>query len=383
MKTIKKSIKTEEYIAIGYRIKTPKKGDQLGLFKIILNANILDLNGILEKKIKLQLNLKKQALLDLIAEIKKTIVKHENSFEDVYVLNDYLKIKYEDGNTNIYVKDDYFRQCAYLLINIAKDEVEDFDEIVSIDDVENKLSHELHGRSNVTSKEVIYGIDPKQEFIAHCSNMQAWVENDYNTQILHRTIAFPLLKKLVQVGDPKAKRAYKEELAHRLEANELNVVIFFLENKYLADFDEEELEIIIDNMKPGIGKVIIQEYAKNRGLKLPYNFDAKKLALEIETDEVFLTSYERNKFTYNDYKKAFTLRFLSKYSRTLHDSLVDFGLIWNQQKVVFRKSSILNAIDYFSNREAVKVEIPRSKGPLKLSVKEENLAIYIYPKLMY
>ena len=341
----------------------------------------MDLNGILEKKIKLQLNLKKHALLDLAAEIKKTIVKFENSFEDVCVLNEYLKIKYEDGHTNVYVKDDYFRQCAYLLINIAKDEVEDFDEIVSIDNVEDVLSHELHGISNIKRKEKNYGIDPKQEFIAHCSNMQAWVENDYNTQILHRTIAFPLLKQLVQVGDPKAKRAYKEELAYRLEANELNVVIFFIENKYLKDLDEEELEIIINNMKPGIGKIIIQEYTKN--LTFPYNFIKKKLALEIEPKAVFLTSYERNKFTYNDYKKAFNLKLLGKYSRTLYDSLIDFGLTWNQQKVLFKKTSILKAIDYFSSREAVKVEIPRGKGPLKLYVKEENLAIYIYPKLMY
>jgi hypothetical protein len=341
----------------------------------------MDLNGILEKKIKIQLNLKKKALLKLVEDIKKTIAEHENSFEDVCVLNEYLKLKYEDGRSNVYVKDDYFRQCAYLLINIAKDEIEDFDEIVSIDDVENKLSHELHGLSNIQIKEKNYGIDPKQEFIAHCSNMQAWVENDYNTQILHRTIAFPLLKKLVEVGDLKAKRAYKEELAHRLESNELNVVLFFIDNKHLKDLNPEELRIIINNMKPGICKVLIQEYAKY--LKFPYNFSRKRLALEIELDAVYLTSYERNKFTYNDYKKAFNLRFLSKYSRTLHYSLIDFGLTWNEQKVVFRKSSILNAIDYFSNREAVKVEIPRGKGPLKLSVKEENLAIYIYPKLMY
>ena len=319
--------------------------------------------------------------MKLAKEIKKKVHDYENQFDDVYILNDYLKLKYENGQSNVYVEDNYFRQCAYLLINIAKDEIEDFDEIVSIDDVENKLSHELHGVSNIQRKKKNYGIDPKQEFIAHCSNMQAWVENDYNTQILHRTIAFPLLKKLVEVGDPKAKRAYKEELAHRLESNELNVVLFLIKNKNLKDLNEEELEMIIDNMKPGIGKILIQEYAKN--LEFPYNFNTKKLALEIETNAVFLTSYERNKFTYNDYKKAFSLKLLAKYSRTLYDSLIDFGLTWNQQKVVFKKTSILKAIDYFSSREAIKVEIPRGKGPLKLYVKEENLAIYIYPKLMY
>ena len=341
----------------------------------------MDLSGILEKKVKLILNLEKRALLKLAEEIKKKVHDYENQFDDVYIINDYLKLKYENGQSNVYVKDDYFRQCAYLLINIAKDEVKDFDEIVSIDDVENKLSHELHGISNIKRKEKNYGIDPKQEFIAHCSNMQAWVENDYNTQILHRTIAFPLLKKLVEVGDPKAKRAYKEELAYRLEANELGVAIFLIQNGYLKDLTDDELEIIVENIKPGIGKLFLQENAKER--KIPYNFKTKKLALEIEPNAIFLTSYERNKFTYNDYKKAFSLSLLGKYSRILYDSLIDFGLTWNEQKVLFKKTSVLKAIDYFSSREAIKVEIPRGKGPLKLYVKEENLAIYIYPKLMY
>jgi hypothetical protein len=341
----------------------------------------MDLNGILEKKIKLSLNLDKKALLKLVKDINKTIIEHENSFEDVYVLNKYLKLKYEDGKTNIYINDKYFRMCTYLLLNIPQEDVRDYDDIVSIDDAEEVLSHKLHGVSNPKIKSQNFNINPKEEFIAHCSNLQAWVENDYNTQILHRTLAFPILKELVNAGDPKAKRAYKEELAYRLEANELGVGIFLIQNGYLSDLTDDELEIIVDGLKPGIGKVFLQEYAKER--KIPYNFKVKRLALEIEPNAVFLTSYERNKFTYNDYKKAFNLKLLGKYSRTLYDSLIDFGLTWNEQKVLFKKTSILKAIDYFSNKEAVKVEIPRGKGPLKLYVKEENLAIYIYPKLMY
>ncbi|KKM76737.1 hypothetical protein LCGC14_1377180 [marine sediment metagenome] len=330
-----------------------------------------------EKKLKLSLNLEKEDLLKFITELNKCINDYENSFENVFKLNDYLKLKYEDGSTGIYVDDDYFRQCAYLLLNIPVNEIEDFDEVKSIDDAEHKLSHELHAFHNKEKKEKKYHIDPKQEFIAHCSNMEAWVENDYNTQLLHRTIAFPLLKKLVEVGDPKAKRAYKEELAYRLESNELNVAIFLIKNRYLKDLDNDELEIIIDNMKPGIVKIILQE----ENLKI--NFDNKKRALIIVPDEVYLTSYKRNSFTYRNYKKPFNLKFLDKYSRTLYNTLIDFGIIWNKYKILFKKLNILKAVDYFTDKENIKVEIPRSKAPLKLYVEKENLAIFIYPKLMF
>ena len=374
-------MKTEEYLAKNYEIKAPKEGDSLQSYNFILNSSIYDLEGKIEKKIKLHLNLEKSKLLKIIEQIKKAINEYESSFENVFVLNEYLKLKYENGATHIYVGDDYFRQCAYLLLNIPGEDIEDYDDIKSIDDAENRLSHKLHGFYNIKRKKEEYGIDPKQEFIGHCSNLQAWVENDYNTQILHRNLAFPLLKKLVEVGDPKARRAYKEELAYRLEANELNVTIYLLKEKYLKDLSHDELELIIENMKPGIAKIILQGYLEE--LKIPINFDNKKSAFKISED-AYVTSYERNNFTFKDYKRPFNLQSIDKYSRELFDgSLIDFGIKWNQYKVLFKKTDILKAQERFTDKDSILVEIPRSKAPLKLYVKEENLAIYIYPTLMF
>ena len=99
---------------------------------------------------------------------------------------------------------------------------------------------------------------------------------------------------------------------------------------------------------------------------------------------MYLTSYERNNFTFKDYKKPFRLNVLDKYSRTLYNgSLVDFGITWNRQKVLFKKANILKAYEYFTDKDTILVEIPRSKAPLKLYMESENLAIYIYPKLMF
>lgn len=378
-------MKTEDYLAKNYEIKAPKKGDSLQLYNFILSSFIYDLNGVIEKEIKLILSIDKKSLLQINDKIRKVINEFENRLENIHVLNDYITLKFESGRTGIYIDNEYFHQCTYLLLNIPEDDIEEFDDIKSIDDAEGKLSHELHGHSSGKEK---YGIDPKQEFIAHCSNMQAWVENDYNTQILHRTLAFPILKRLVEVGDPKAKRVFKEEIAYRLEANEMNVVIYLIERGDLKDLSNDELEIILENMKPGIAKIILQEYFDvnyhSSERKFPTDFDTQKMAYVIIEDEVYLTSYERNNFTFKDYKKPFRLEVLDKYSRTLYNgSLVDFGITWNRQKVLFKKANILKAYEYFTDKDTILVEIPRSKAPLKLYMESENLAIYIYPKLMF
>ena len=54
---------------------------------------------------------------------------------------------------------------------------------------------------------------PKELVSAHASNVQTWVKNDYNPELLYSKIAVPLLKALARVGDVKAK----EMLDHYIE----------------------------------------------------------------------------------------------------------------------------------------------------------------------
>ena len=99
----------------------------------------------------------------------------------IFRVNEFITLKLENDKTNIYIAD----------------EIYDF---FSPDD--------LMYASDSDS------ITPEEEFQGHCSNLRAWAENDYNTEILHRTIAFPLLKQLVIKGDEKAKKNFKEEIAY-------------------------------------------------------------------------------------------------------------------------------------------------------------------------
>ena len=112
----------------------------------------------------------------------------------------------------------------------------------SIDQLEGQLDKSMETRGGEQ-----LNIPPETEFWAHCSNLQVWVEYGYNTKMLHRNLAFPLLKRLTEVGDSQAKRVFKEEIAKRFESGFEPVVKFLIIQGYMEYFTREELEIIGEN----------------------------------------------------------------------------------------------------------------------------------------
>ena len=111
---------------------------------------------------------------------------HEGLTE--FKINEYLKLKLEGKKTVIYVDGKEFMQCKYLFLNVPirkAEGAEEVDEIGSIDEAAEKLSRRTEGGRTI--------IDPETEFWGHCSNLQAWAENGYDTRLLHSNLAFPLL----------------------------------------------------------------------------------------------------------------------------------------------------------------------------------------------
>jgi hypothetical protein len=157
-----------------------------------------------------------------------------------FTINEFLSLKLEGGKTNLYVNDRLFEQCKFLLIHIPIEVTEDYDEIKSIDEAAGILGWTDEGQEGVE-----YNIDPETEFWGHCSNLQAWYENDYDTQLLHSNLAFPLLKHLTDCGDPSAKKVFKEEIAKRIESGYLPVVLYLIEEKYLRYLSSEELNVVL------------------------------------------------------------------------------------------------------------------------------------------
>lgn len=99
------------------------------------------------------------------------------------------------------------------------------------------------------------GITPEEVFIGHCSNLQAWAENDYNSRLLHRTMAFPLLKRLVEAGDSVAKAVFKEEIISRFESGNPTVVRYLISEGYIRKYVKEELlEALLESKELSILK---------------------------------------------------------------------------------------------------------------------------------
>ena len=158
----------------------------------------------------------------------------EFSMEE-FVINKFIKLKLENSKTIIYVNNERFNQCKFLLLDIPIEETTSLEDIESIDDVAERLDRSLEHEED---KQIT--IPPKVEFWGHCSNLQVWYENDYNTKLIHRSLAFPLLKKLTEVGDKLAKKGFKEEIAIRYKEGNETVKKYLRVQGYLEYLDHDE-----------------------------------------------------------------------------------------------------------------------------------------------
>ncbi|MBY9021379.1 MAG: GTP-binding protein [Candidatus Lokiarchaeota archaeon] len=169
--------------------------------------------------------------------------RHKRRFP-TFKVNKHITLKLENSKSNIYVGGRRFQQCKYLLLDILVDETRDYGDIESIDEAEEKLQTPLATRRKFESE-----ITPETEFWGHCSNIQAWAKFGYDTRILHRNLAFPLLKALVDTGDPQAKKVFKEEIAKRLESGYPNVVLYLESEGYLEYLNNDELDAVLESPK--------------------------------------------------------------------------------------------------------------------------------------
>ena len=152
-------------------------------------------------------------------------------------VNEYITLKLEFSKTIIYVKNERFIQCKFLLLrDLHVGEIEDFISNFSTVDEEEGLANNYDYNQFIKSK-----IPSETEFWAHCSNLQVWVENNYNSGLLHSNLAFPLLKKLVEAGDVKAKQVFKEEICKRLESGYPPVMEYLIREGYTQYLSSEEL----------------------------------------------------------------------------------------------------------------------------------------------
>lgn len=157
-----------------------------------------------------------------------------------YTINSFLKLRLENGRTNIYVNNKLFMHCKYLLLSLPIEKIENLEGIDSIDDFIEKNDNIIEIANNINLK-----ISPKTIFWAHCSNLHVWYENGYNSGLIHSNLAFPLLKELTMAGDKLAASVFKDLLAKRFEKGNLKVKNYILKNCYLNYLNKEELSVLL------------------------------------------------------------------------------------------------------------------------------------------
>lgn len=152
-------------------------------------------------------------------------------------INKQITVILAHGTPMIYFNNKFFRICSYILL-INPQENKEFEEIDSIDEAQGVLSSDLDGLQTEDIRGL--GISEEEEFWAHCSNLQAWVENGYDTKILHSNLSFPLLKKLAEDGDLQAKKIYRSEILKRFESKYFPTIDYLTVSGFTKIFSEEE-----------------------------------------------------------------------------------------------------------------------------------------------
>ncbi len=150
-----------------------------------------------------------------------------------FQINQILSVRLEGRNVKIYIQEKEFYVCSELIQN-TKFNVEQFDSI------DNLLEQKQDSNVNL----VLY---PEDEFWGVCSNLQAWYENDYNSELLPMNIAFPLLFELSQTGDDLAFKKFREEVSKRFSSGYSPVIDYLIEENYIFYIELNDFKSFIQN----------------------------------------------------------------------------------------------------------------------------------------
>lgn len=167
-----------------------------------------------------------------------------------FQINSFITLELVENKTILYVNNKEFKQCKILLLNIPSKKHKSFNEINSIDDAEVKFESAIKRK-----------IEPETEFWGHCSNIQAWVENGYATELLHKSLAFPLLKSLTNEGDQVAKLKFKEEITRRYKYGNYSIQSYLFNESYLSYLSEED---ILNGILRPEDSIVLEKIKKSR-----------------------------------------------------------------------------------------------------------------------
>ena len=135
-----------------------------------------------------------------------------------FKINEYLKVVLSDIGIDIRFKDRKFLNCYFIPIDLNVKDITSLMEIPPVNEFEafkkfEKKFVEKHNNVPLSVFHENFNIVPKEDlFWAQCSTLEVWAENDYSSNLLPNDIAFSLLKKLTELGDPQATKLFEKEI---------------------------------------------------------------------------------------------------------------------------------------------------------------------------
>lgn len=218
-----------------------------------------------------------------------------NSLE--FKVNDFLKLRLEGSKTFIYVGGKKFRYCQIVILNIPTTDLYPLEEFESMDEILNFYEKD----ANFRNEKGVRKISPIEEFWVHCSSIHVWAENNYNTAFIDSYLAFPLLKRLVEVGDFNAEVVFREEIAKRLNSKVPQVIRYLLLENYDDFLNQEEIISAVLNIEETIALEAVSKRI-NKRYNLVFNFDDLRERFfnihrgmnELQNNQYYFSAYNGN-----------------------------------------------------------------------------------------
>ena len=125
---------------------------------------------------------------------------------------------------------------------------------------------------DVPEKIITFGQDPnryakfpeaKEEFDAYCSIFKNWANNDYHVNYINHNLIFPALKRLAELNDPLALKAYPLQIKTVIKTGNIKVLNYLVLNNFMEEekttfFKAKKLE---NNLKEAFDIEDLQPYA--------------------------------------------------------------------------------------------------------------------------
>lgn len=151
-----------------------------------------------------------------------------------FQVNEFISLKLVFSKTLIYVCDELFLTCQKVALSLVPSKFKEYSDFDDIDEIIDFYQSKYDPKGEVM-------ITPEEEFWAHSSNMQAWVDNNYNTCVLSKNISFPILTELSNREIPHFKILFKEELITRIRGGGIKTLLYFINEFYLNYLTEQDL----------------------------------------------------------------------------------------------------------------------------------------------